>query len=186
MTRALLTVGVPAALALGATFLSWRSLQAPVPEAVAPAAEAPRYAVTGAQWLRLGPGGQPEFRASAASIDYFADGSAKLRTIRLDALGGYDSPWRIEAPAGEAPPNTRKLQLTGGVHGQGQHSSGTPINFTTERLWVDLLRRELHTEARVTLQTEARSATARGLRADFDGERVQLLNDVQVDYAPEG
>lgn len=68
----------------------------------------------------------------------------------------------------------------------GEHASGSPVAFTTNHLWVDLLRRELHTDTKVTLQTEARSATARGLRADFDGERVQLLNDVQVDYAPEG
>ena len=54
------------------------------------------------------------------------------------------------------------------------------------RLCVDLLRRALHTDAEVRLQTALRTATARGMRSDFDGERAQLLNDVKMDYDPEG
>lgn len=184
--RAGLYVFLPAALLLAAIFFTWQGLQAPAPEAAAAAAEQPRYAVTGAQWLRLGVNGEPEFRADAGAIDYYADGSAKMRAITIDALGGYESPWRLEAPAGEAPPRARRLQLTGGVHAAGEHTSGVPVVFDTERLWVDLLRRQLYTEAPVRLQTDFRSASARGLRADFNGERVQLLNDVRVDYAPEG
>ena len=184
--RAFLYVVLPAALLIAAIFFTWQGLQAPPPEAVKPDAEQPRYAVTGAEWVRLGVTGEPEFRAQAEAIDYFADGSAKLRTIGIDALGGYDSPWRLQAPRGEAPPRSRRLLLTGGVHATGEHASGAPVSFDSERLWVDLLRRELYTEAPVQLQTDFRSASARGLRADFDGERVQLLNDVRVDYAPEG
>lgn len=184
--RALLYVFLPAALLIAAIFFSWQGLQAPPPQAVKPDAEQPRYAVTGAHWVRLGVSGEPEFRAQAAAIDYYADGSAKLRTIGIDALGGYDSPWHLQAPLGEAPPRARRLRLTGGVHATGEHASGAPISFDSAYLWVDLLRRELYTDAPVQLQTDFRSASARGLRADFDGERVQLLNDVRVDYAPEG
>ena len=60
------------------------------------------------------------------------------------------------------------------------------VSLVTQRLWVDLLRRELHTDAPVELRSDFRSATARGLRTDFDGEHGQLLNDVRVDYVPEG
>lgn len=173
-----------ALLLVAALFFAWQGLQAPPSEARAEAPEPPRYAVTGAEWVRLGSRGEPEFRAQAAAIDYYADGTVKLRTITVDALGGHGSPWHVEAPAGEAPPQERRLLLTGDVHAVGQHASGTPVTFNTTRLWVDLLRRELHTEAPVQLQTDFRSASARGLRADFAGERVQLLNDVRVDYAP--
>jgi LPS export ABC transporter protein LptC len=183
---ALLYIGVPAALVIAAIYFTWQGLQSPPPEVVAAQKELPRYAVTGAAWTRLGVTGEPEFRARAAAIDYYADGSAQLRAIGIDALGGYDSPWHLRAPAGEAPPRARRLRLTGGVQADGEHPSGAPIQFTTDNLWVDLLRRELTTEAPVQLQTDFRSASARGLRADFRGERVQLLNDVRVDYAPEG
>ena len=182
----LLYLAVPAVLVLAALFFTWQGFQAPLPGATTPEKDPPRYAVTGAQWVRLGVTGEPEFRAQAANIDYYADGSAKLRPLRIDALGGFESPWHVQAPMGEAPPRARRLLLKGGVRATGELASGSPVAFSTNHLWVDLLRRELHTETKVTLQTEARSATARGLRADFDGERVQLLNDVQVDYAPEG
>jgi LPS export ABC transporter protein LptC len=184
--KTLLYILLPAALLAAGLFLAWEGLQPPPPEAAARTEEPPRYAVGGAHWVRLGVQGEPEFRAQAEAIDYYADGSAKLRNIELDALGGYDSPWQIRAPQGEVPPRSRRLLLEGGVRASGEHASGVPVSFATEQLWVDLLRRELRTDARVELQTDFRTATARGLRADFDGEHVQLLNDVQVDYAPEG
>jgi LPS export ABC transporter protein LptC len=184
--KTLLYAVLPLALLAGAVALIWQGLRTPPPEPSGPAQEQPRFAVTGARWLRLGAGGQPEFRAQAAAIDYYADGSARLRAVGLDALGGHESPWHLEAPAGESPPRARRFQLTGGVRGTADRPDGGTVAFATDRLWVDLLRRELYTEATVRLQTDLRSASARGLRADFDGERVQLLGDVRVDYAPGG
>lgn len=176
---------VPALLVAAAIVLvTWQGLRTPAPEAAAVAEEPPRYAVTGAEWVRLSREGEPEFRARADAIDYYTDGSAKLRGVRLDALGGAQSPWHVEAPAGEAPPRERRLKLEGGVQAEGALHGGAPVAFTAPDLWVDLLRRELYTDARVEVQSDQR-LTARGLRADFAGERIQLLNDVQVDYAPE-
>lgn len=149
-------------------------------------AKPPRYQVIGAEWTRLGVGGQPEFRARAEKIDYFADDSARLHGLTLDALGGAKSPWTLSAPSGRSPPREKRLELTGGVTARGLANDGSPLKFDTQRLWVDLLRRELYTESEVELRTDLRRASARGLRADFEGDRVQLLNDVAVDYAPEG
>lgn len=179
-------LALPAFLVGAGAYLAWQGLQAPPAETSASASVPPRHAVTGAVWVRLGSNGEPEFRAGAAGIDYYADGSATLHDIELDALGGHASPWHVAAPAGEVPPRERRLLLTGGVMAQGQYENGVDVAFETPHLWVDLLRRELHTEAPVQLQTDFRSASARGLRADFSGERVQLLNDVRVDYVPEG
>lgn len=160
------------------------NFQTPATAPVAPAAPLPRYTVTGAQWLRLGEQGQPEFRAQAQSIEYFADESIQLHTITLDALGGLSSPWNLRAPAGTVPPRERRVLLQGGVVAKGAYADGVPIDFTTDRLWVDLLRRELRTESPVLLTSDLRHASARGLKADFSGERVQLLDDVQVEYVP--
>lgn len=181
-----LYVLAPIALLAAALFFTWQGFQAPPAETATVQPEPPRYSVTGAQWLRLGRLGEPEFRAEAASVDYFADGTVRLHTISVDALGGYESPWHVEAPLGEAPPRERRILLTGDVRAVGRNIGGAPVTFGTTRLWVDLLRHELHTDAPVQLQADFRSARARGLRADFAGERVQLLNDVRVDYAPEG
>jgi len=176
---------IPAALVVAALIFTWHGFQEPAPVAAAPAGEPPRYALTGAQWLRLGSEGEPEFRAEAATLDYYADESVVMHEVKLDALGGYDSPWHIEAPRGQAPPRERLLKLTGGVRASGQLAEER-VGLVTPRLWVDLLRRELYTDAELRLQSDFRNATARGLRSDFDGEHVQLLNDVRMDYAPEG
>jgi LPS export ABC transporter protein LptC len=176
---------IPVALGAIALALTWQGFQERTPEAAAPAGEPPRYAVAQVEWLRLGRDGEPEFRARAAALDYFADESGAMRDVKLDALGGYSSPWHLAAPRGSAPPHERRLHLPGGVRATGSLAS-EDVSLTTPRLWVDLLRRELHTDASVKLQSDFRSATARGLRTDFGGEHVQLLNDVRVDYAPGG
>lgn len=177
---------LPAALLAVALYFVFGEEPEPARASAAAITEPPRYAVTGAEWVRLGRLGEPEFRARAATIDYFADESAHLHDISLDALGGVQSPWHVQAPDAAAPAHQRRMLLTGGVTAHGLADDGSPLTFNTPRLWVDLLRRELYTEAEVDLRTDLRRATARGLRADFDGERVQLLNDVRVDYVPEG
>lgn len=179
-----LYVLVPIALTVAALLFTLRGLQPREGAGAAAETEPPRYAVTGAEWVRLGRQGEPEFRARAESIDYFADESLKLHGLTVDTLGGTESPWHLQAPEGEAPPHERRLQLKGHVVATGLYEDGAPLMFTTDRLWVDLLRKELRTEDPVVLQSEFRRATARGLRADFTGERVELLSDVQVDYAP--
>lgn len=172
------------ALAVAALLLTWQ-MQEPEPVAVTAEPEPPRYAASGVEWLKLGRDGEPEFRAQARTLDYFADESVVMHEVKLDALGGYSSPWHLEAPKGLAPPRERRIELTGGVRAAGALAQER-VRLVTPQLWVDLLRRELHTEAEVKFQSDFRSATARGLRSDFDGEHVQLLNDVRVDYVPEG
>ena len=180
--RIVLFLLVPLAL-VAAVLMFMPGLREPAQAPAARAAEPPRYAVTGVEWLRLGSDGEPEFRARAATLDYFADESVRMSEVQLDALGGYDSPWRVAAPRGNAPPRERRLRLSGGVRASGALAN-EDVTLATPRLWVDLLRREMHTDAQVELRSDFRSATARGLRTDFDGDHVQLLNDVRVDYAP--
>jgi len=176
---------IPVALVAAALLLTWQGFQEPAPVAAAATVEPPRYTLKGVEWLRLGRDGEPEFRADAQTLDYYADESVVMEQVRLDALGGYSSPWHIEAPHGRAPAHERRLRLTGGVRASGALAQER-VNVVTPRLWVDLLRRELHTDAEVKLQSDFRSATSRGMRSDFAGEHVQLLNDVRVDYVPEG
>lgn len=175
----------PLAVALAVVIYLTQDLQAPPAEIAEPVQEPPRYVVTGAQWLRLNLRGEPEFRAQAESIEYYSDDSVRLHALNLDALGGLTSPWNLQAPEGSARVGERRLLLSGEVLATGKTAEGAPLDFTTERLWVDLLRRELRTETPVVLKSDFRRATARGLKADFNGERIQLLNDVQMEYAPE-
>lgn len=184
MVTRLLYVGIPVALVGLAIFVAGPDLGT-TPEASAPAARLPRYSVSNAQWIRLGARGEPEFRAEAASIDWYPDDSAELTQLRIDSLGGTASPWRLEAPAGHAPAGERRIRLTGSVHAVSERPDAETVDFTAPDLWVDLLRHELSTQSAVVLRAGVRSATARGLQADFAGEHLRLLEDVQVDYVPE-
>lgn len=178
----LVLVAVAGAAALA---LMGERLQEPVVVTPPPSVELPRYSVTGAEWIRLDAGGQPEMRARAGVIDYFADDSARLSDLTLDSLGGSTSPWQMHSPTGRVPPHERRLLLEGEVLASGVYGD-EPVSFKTRELWVDLLRREFRTDAPVVLDSPFRRASARGLRADFAGTTVQLLNDVEVDYVPGG
>lgn len=169
-----------------AAVVAWRldrGLIAPQPVPAAAGPELPRYALSGAEWVRFDARGQPEMRARAGALDYYADASVQLRELTLDHLGGEGSPWTLSAPRGEVPAGERRVRLLGGVQAQGRYADD-PVRFTTETLWVDLFRRELRTDAPVLLAGEFRRASAVGLRADFSGASVQLLDQVQVDYVP--
>ena len=185
-----LPLALSLALILAGLIVIGLGLRAPAEDAAAPAQEPPRYSVTNAHWLRLNRQGQPEFRAQAASIDYFSDETVQLAELEVDALGGWSSPWHLQAPLGSGRAGERRLLLESRpeqpVLARGATAEGAPLDFRTDRLWIDLLRRELHTESAVTMESPFRRATARGLKADFNGERVQLLNDVQMEYAPAG
>lgn len=180
----ILVLLAPAVVIVIALMLSWRTEESAQAAALR-AEEPPRYAVHDVTWVRLGADGEPEFRARAESLDYFADDSVAMKQVTLDALGGLRSPWHVEAPRGSSRPRERRLRLSGGVRATGELAN-EDVALETPRLWVDLLRRELYTDAEVEFQSDFRSATARGLRSDFDGEHVQLLNDVRVDYEPQG
>src|SRR5204863_6561823 len=96
--RALFYVIFPAAALIAALYFTWEGFQASPVTTVASKSELPRYAATNAQWLRLNRQGDPEFRAQAVTVDYYADESARMHGVSLDALGGTASPWHVEAP----------------------------------------------------------------------------------------
>jgi LPS export ABC transporter protein LptC len=179
------TLAVLMAFVLAALMFTWAGLQqAPAPAVAKPAEEPPRYVLSGAQWTRLDRQGQPEFHAVAATVEYYADDSIRLHDVAVDALGGLRSPWHLKASAGVAPPHEHRLRLDGPVVADGKTADGEAFTINTDNLWIDQLRRELYTGAPVRMDSGLRSATAVGMRADFAGEHLKLLNDVHFNYAP--
>jgi len=183
-----LTLAVLMACVLAALMFTWAGLQRPpvVASAARPGAEEPpRYVLTGATWTRLDRQGEPEFRVVAQSAEYFADDSIHLTDLTMDSLGGTRSPWHLKAPSGMAPPHEKRVRLDGPVIADGKTPDGEPFTLTTDNLWVDQLRRELYTSAPVKMDSGLRTGTAAGMRADFEGEHVRLVNpDMKFDYAP--
>ena len=180
MNRLLLPILVLLVVVLGA--LSLRG--GPIAEKVAaPGSEPPRYTLHAARWQRFDADGRPMFEATAERIEYFDDESANLHTLELTALAGDDAePWRASAPTGHSPPGEHRVQLTGGVKGQGHWPDGEPLEFFTPDLWLDPSGKRLDTAAKVTIQSPSRAAEAVGLRVDGDRATIHLLNDVRIRY----
>jgi lipopolysaccharide export system protein LptC len=178
-----LAFALPLLVALGIWLATWRSSLQPPAAAPARAEAQPRYQVTDGHWIRYNERGESEFEATAERIEYFDDESARLSTLEMHSLGGSESPWRLSAPEGYAPPHSdRRMQLRGGVRAMGHWPEGEPLNFETQYLWVDEVNRQLYTDAPVLLRGKSRSAKADGLRAAWVGRSVELLGQVRMQY----
>lgn len=175
----------PLALMVAVGFWLSRAHEAAAPDAAeAHGPATPRYALTGATWLKLDSKGQPQFRAQAAQIDFYDDHSAQLQMLSVDALGGLDSPWRLNAPSGYIPPQQKRLRLDGPITGEGRIGDNEWAQLEAEQLWVDQTLRELSSDRPVSLVSPRRQAKAHGLRADFSAKRIELRGNVEARYVP--
>lgn len=172
-------------LTLAAGLLTLKNFQrASLPPPSDEARQLPRYTLRDAHWTRLDEHGQPEYIARARSIEYFDDESSRLAQPRVTAFGGRASPWELTAPAGSTRAHSHDLLLEGGVRMHGRWQDGRELRVDTERLWLDSGRRRLHTDARVTLEGSGPRLQATGLIADANGERIELLRQVEGLYLP--
>jgi LPS export ABC transporter protein LptC len=174
---------LPVLIALGVLlFWSLRGLDRARPFEAADARPAPRYELVDAQWTRTADDGTPAFTAHAAQLAWYDDQSAELHQADVSGLGGAGSPWQLQAPHGRMPAGSRDLLLYDGVTGSGRWSDGQTMALATERIWVDVEDRQLRTDSAITLSGPGRGLSATGFSADFDGEQVQLLSNVQAHY----
>lgn len=145
----------------------------------------PRYALRDAEWTRLGPDGNAQFHITASTIDYYEDKSAILGNMTMDGLGGDKGAWLLTSPAGEMPAGQERILLKKPVVITGQsNKGGAPIKMFTDQLWVDNKRKEIYTDLPLRLTQGEQQATATGMRADWVGQKLDLLHDVKVTYVP--
>lgn len=175
---------IAAPLAVAALGL-WLTLQGFTPgTSVAEAvAEHPRYAVQGAIWIRYGDSGAAEFRAQAATIDYYDDRSMQLSTVTLDRLGS-EGPWTLQAAQGEVPPAETRMRLMPEVDIDGTLKSGAAAQIMASNVWVDWTEKTLASADPVHMSSPDRELQAIGFESDWAGEHLRFLKQVQVHYAP--
>lgn len=155
----------------------------PVQSAQAP--QQPRYVLRGAEWRRYDGAGQAQFEGHAENIDYFDDDSARLSQFDVVVLAARGAPWKASAPQGYAPPDSRhRLQLSGGVKGEGRWPDGEPLTFRTPEVWVDSEAETLETTEPVELNSATRAATGTGLKINGKKQKLALLHDVELRYVP--
>jgi LPS export ABC transporter protein LptC len=184
MARGSLFLGVAVVLAGLAALTMLRGFQPAGPEPAAGGGMPPRYQLEGVEWTRLDAQGKPLIHATAATARYYDDRSAQFETLQVQRLG-ESGPWNLQSPSGRMPAGESRIRLDKPVEMVGQMKSGETVRVDTDSLWVDLERKEIATEDRVRLSGNNRAARARGLRADWTGTQVKLLNEVEVDYVPQ-
>lgn len=165
--------------------LSWRGL--PVSTATFEAQDdaVPRYAVRDARIQQYDGNGNLRYEATAKQVDFYDNDSVQLELLELSQLGGRQV-WSLQSPSAYGPPGERRLLLQGPVRGDGQWPSGDTFELRADHLWVDTLRREIYTDSDVSLNGERRQIQARGLRADWNGTRLNLLRNVVARYTADG
>lgn len=147
--------------------------------------EQPRYVLRGAQWRSFDDTGKVSYEGRASNIEYFDDESARLKEFEVSLLAARGAPWTATAPEAYAPPGSRdRMQLRGGVEGQGRWPDGEALTFRTPELWVDAGAELLETEARVEVDSATRRAKARGLKVNGEKQKLALLHEVEMRYVP--
>jgi len=156
----------------------------PEPVPVADGAAAPRYSLRGVKWTRVDATGQREFTAEADSADCYDDESARYEQLRMNVPRAGQAPWRLSSPKGSAPAHEKRISMEGPVEVVGSWPDGEALTMTTPQLWVDPARHLLSTEAGVQFDSASRSGQAKGLKADWEQQTVQLLGNVRMQYVP--
>ena len=183
MIRALVSLGVVVAVAVAVVW-NVMSLETKAPLLEAPTAQTPRYTVKNAEWTHLNARGEMEFRMTAARGYTYDDHSARFENLELRRFVAGQSPWRIRAPQGDVPAQEDRVRLHDAVVAEGTLQNGTVVEVTTPELWVDSKRNELYTDANVEISAAQWHARSTGLRGDLGGEKLALLHNTQVSYAP--
>lgn len=94
-----------------------------------------------------------------------------------------DQPWRVQADSGWVNERQDEIRLRGNVIASSSPQAEAPVTMTTEQLNVFPEQRLATTDAQVEVTQPGITMRGRGMRADFAGERVQLLSQVKTRYA---
>lgn len=171
---------VPMVLVGGALWLTFKGF-APVELPPELSVERPRYEMAGAEWTRYGEDGLVELRARAARIDYFDDRSMTLNQIRLDRLDG-EGPWRLDAERGVVPPQQERMQLLPEARVEGQRG-GEPVRITAPQVWIDWAQKTIGSTQPVRMASPGRTLDAIGFEADWRGQHLRFLKNIEMHYA---
>jgi LPS export ABC transporter protein LptC len=143
----------------------------------------PHYTASAVDLQRFNRQGELIIQGHAVTVQYFDDGSIHAEHLQVTTLGTHASPWHMTAAAADMAGRDSPINLTGPVDANSRWpDTQEALHLQTPRLQIDPGAHRILTDARVDLLGTSRSANAKGMRADFAGHTVQLLNDVHMTY----
>jgi LPS export ABC transporter protein LptC len=142
----------------------------------------PGYVAIHGELIETGENGHPLFRLDADKIEQpTPEGMVYLTSPRLDYQPDPDNHWTLTALQGELPQDARTADLTGNVHAEGRPTgSDDMMHIDTNELHLDMPQQLATTAARVKVVWGGRTLRGRGMRAEIQGNRLELYADVHA------
>jgi lipopolysaccharide export system protein LptC len=131
--------------------------------------------------------GKMQYHLSAASmLHYKQSDQTQLQEPSLELQRTAEEQWKIEARKGQVSPRGKDLSLQGMVRIERTATETLePFTMTTESLQISTSKNTVSTEDSVHLEGSGISIRAKGMFADLDQDKIQLLANVRVSYVPQ-
>ncbi len=142
------------------------------------------YYMTDAVVRQMDAQGNLAYRMNLGQTLHFPDDSARLSDIDVHYLAGTDTYWDVTAAKGRVPPGKRDIYLYDGVKGRHPRPEGPVVTIDTDNAWVRPDSDRIDTKAHVTAIEPGRRVEGDGMEVDLKTDKLRLLENVQVTYAP--
>lgn len=142
------------------------------------------YYLLDAEIRQMNAAGGLQYRIEAAESLHFPDDSVQLTGLDVFHVGGERGPWRLTAPSGTVPPDSRDIRLQGGVTLTHELAGGADLRVATDYAWVRPEADRIETEAVVRATAPGREVQGAGMTVQLDSNQLRLHHDVRVSYAP--
>ncbi|MDX1570674.1 MAG: LPS export ABC transporter periplasmic protein LptC [Xanthomonadales bacterium] len=139
------------------------------------------YALLDFELTAMDHSGQRSFNLVAPRLEKDpTDESAKVVEPKVDLYDEAELNWRVTADTGWVRGDGGEIRLSGNVALESQHSE--PVTVNSEALVIFPERRQVTTPAEVVLRRQNNTMTGKGLRADLESNRWELLSDVKTRF----
>ncbi len=164
-------------------WLWWLRDEAPPPTLVGP----PRsdYRLENFELVALDEHGRESFAARGPRLERHPFlGTLDVEQPRLAFPDRHGARWQSRAERAWVSRDAAEVRLLGDVQVAGPPDDGEPLRLHSDRLTVFPRQREVVTDAVVTVTEPGSILRGRGMRADLDARRVQLLSEVSIHHEP--
>lgn len=128
--------------------------------------------------------GNPALRLAARRIEQRPqDGSIALEQVHVDYLAAGEQQWQLTADSGTVPSGSTTITFSGNVTLESRDEPRGAV-IRTDTLSVDTEQSIASTAAPVSIEVSGHRVHARGMRADLNGNQVQLDSEVNGRFVP--
>lgn len=143
------------------------------------------YYMNQAELIGTGDSGKILYRLRTSNASQnFEDGIVNMERVHLMYEPETGVPWDLRADTGKIPPSVNIIQLAGNVVAATQDEEETRMTIRTSFLELDTDTYVANTPREVTIDYAQHRVFARGMRAYFKEDRLQLISDVNGKFLP--